>query len=53
MIPEAIVGQEVLACGRIAEPSIQSECFGGVFCPREELATRINDAKPKLILTAS
>ena len=47
MIPEALVG--MLACARIG--AIHSVVFGG-FAPNE-LATRINDAKPKLILTAS
>ncbi len=46
-IPEALIG--MLACARIG--AIHSVVFGG-FAPAE-LATRINDAKPKLILTAS
>jgi propionyl-CoA synthetase len=47
MIPEALIG--MLACARIG--AIHSVVFGGFAPP--ELATRINDAKPKLILTAS
>jgi propionyl-CoA synthetase len=47
MVPEALIG--MLACARIG--AIHSVVFGG-FAPAE-LATRINDAKPKLILTAS
>ena len=47
MIPEAVIG--MLACARIG--AIHSVVFGG-FAPHE-LATRIDDAKPKLILTAS
>jgi propionyl-CoA synthetase len=47
MVPEALIG--MLACARIG--AIHSVVFGG-FAPNE-LATRINDAKPKLILTAS
>ena len=47
MILEAVIG--MLACARIG--AIHSVVFGG-FAPHE-LATRINDAKPKLILTAS
>jgi propionyl-CoA synthetase len=46
-IPEAVVG--MLACARLG--AIHSVVFGG-FAPAE-LATRINDAKPKLILSAS
>ena len=46
-IPQALFG--MLACARIG--AIHSVVFGG-FAPAE-LATRINDAKPKLILTAS
>jgi propionyl-CoA synthetase len=46
-IPEAVVG--MLACARIG--AVHSVVFGG-FAPAE-LATRINDAKPKAILTAS
>jgi propionyl-CoA synthetase len=46
-IPEAVIG--MLACARLG--AIHSVVFGG-FAPAE-LATRINDAKPKAILTAS
>jgi len=47
MVPEALVA--MLACARIG--AIHSVVFGG-FAPKE-LATRIDDAKPKLVLTAS
>jgi propionyl-CoA synthetase len=47
MVPEAIVA--MLACARIG--AIHSVVFGG-FAPKE-LATRIDDAKPKLVLSAS
>jgi propionyl-CoA synthetase len=47
MVPEALFA--MYACARIG--AIHSVVFGG-FAPRE-LATRIDDAKPKLILTAS
>ena len=47
MIPEAIAG--MLACARIG--AIHSVVFGGFAA--KELATRIDDAEPKLILTAS
>jgi propionyl-CoA synthetase len=47
MIPEAIVA--MLACARIG--AVHSVVFGG-FAARE-LATRIDDAEPKVILTAS
>jgi propionyl-CoA synthetase len=47
MIPEAIMA--MLACARIG--AIHSVVFGG-FAPRE-LATRIDDAKPKLVISAS
>lgn len=47
MIPEALVG--MLACARIG--AIHSVVFGG-FAPHE-LATRIDDARPKVILSAS
>jgi propionyl-CoA synthetase len=47
MIPEAAMA--MLACARIG--AIHSVVFGG-FAPRE-LAIRINDAQPKVILTAS
>ncbi|RDI57271.1 propionyl-CoA synthetase [Microvirga subterranea] len=47
MIPQASIG--MLACARIG--AIHSVVFGG-FAPKE-LATRIDDAKPKVILSAS
>ena len=47
MIPEATFA--MLACARIG--AVHSVVFGG-FAPKE-LATRIDDAKPKLIVTAS
>src|SRR5579863_5889578 len=47
MIPEAIAG--MLACARIG--AVHSVVFGGFAA--KELATRIEDAEPKLILTAS
>ncbi|RFB78471.1 propionyl-CoA synthetase [Methylovirgula sp. 4M-Z18] len=47
MIPEAVFG--MLACARIG--AVHSVVFGG-FASRE-LATRIDDAAPKLVLTAS
>ena len=47
MIPEAAMG--MLACARIG--AIHSVVFGGFAA--NELATRINDAKPKAVLTAS
>ncbi|WP_230531377.1 propionyl-CoA synthetase [Microvirga roseola] len=47
MIPEAVVG--MLACARIG--AIHSVVFGGF--ASKELATRIDDARPKLILSAS
>ena len=47
MVPEAIVA--VLACTRIG--AVHSVVFGG-FAPKE-LATRINDAKPRVIVSAS
>lgn len=47
MIPEAVVA--MLACARIG--SIHSVVFGG-FAPHE-LSIRIDDAKPKLIISAS
>jgi propionyl-CoA synthetase len=47
MIPEAAIA--MLACARLG--AIHSVVFGG-FAPRE-LATRIDDAEPKLILSAS
>ena len=47
MIPEAVIA--MLACARIG--AIHSVVFGG-FAPKE-LATRIDDAKPKVVMTAS
>ncbi len=47
MVPEAAIA--MLACARIG--AVHSVVFGG-FAPKE-LATRIDDAKPKVILTAS
>lgn len=47
MIPEALMA--MLACARLG--AIHSVVFGG-FAPKE-LAVRIDDAKPKVILTAS
>ncbi len=47
MVPEAVFA--MLACARIG--AIHSVVFGGF--ASAELATRINDAKPKAILTAS
>ena len=47
MIPEAIVA--MLACARIG--AVHSVVFGGFAA--KELATRIDDARPKLVLTAS
>ena len=47
MVPEALVG--MLACARIG--AVHSVVFGG-FAPKE-LATRIEDARPRLVLTAS
>lgn len=47
MIPHAVFA--MLACARIG--AVHSVVFGG-FAPAE-LATRINDAKPKLIMSAS
>jgi propionyl-CoA synthetase len=47
MVPEAVVA--MLACARIG--AIHSVVFGG-FAPRE-LATRIDDARPTLIISAS
>lgn len=47
MIPEAVIS--MLACARIG--AIHSVVFGG-FAPRE-LATRIDDAKPVLLVSAS
>jgi propionyl-CoA synthetase len=47
MIPEAV--EAMLACGRIG--AIHSVVFGGFAA--DELATRIRDCKPSIILTAS
>ncbi|MCZ7641651.1 MAG: propionyl-CoA synthetase [Pseudorhodoplanes sp.] len=47
MVPEAVFG--MLACARIG--AVHSVVFGGFAA--KELATRIDDAKPKLILSAS
>ena len=47
MIPEAAIA--MLACARIG--AVHSVVFGG-FAPRE-LATRIDDSQPKVLLTAS
>lgn len=47
MVPEAAVA--MLACARIG--AVHSVVFGG-FAP-QELATRINDAQPRLIVSAS
>ena len=47
MVPETVVA--MLACARIG--AIHSVVFGGFASP--ELATRIDDAKPKLIIAAS
>ncbi len=47
MIPEAVIG--MLACARLG--AIHSVVFGGFAA--NELATRIEDAKPKAILSAS
>jgi propionyl-CoA synthetase len=47
MIPEALMS--MLACARLG--AVHSVVFGG-FAPRE-LAIRIDDAKPKVLLTAS
>jgi propionyl-CoA synthetase len=46
-VPEAVMG--MLACARIG--AVHSVVFGGFAA--KELATRIDDAKPKLILSAS
>ena len=47
MVPEAVIS--MLACARIG--AVHSVVFGGFASP--ELATRIDDAKPKLIISAS
>jgi propionyl-CoA synthetase len=47
MVPEAVIG--MLACARIG--AVHSVVFGGFAA--NELATRIEDAKPRVILSAS
>jgi propionyl-CoA synthetase len=47
MVPEAVIG--MLACARLG--AVHSVVFGG-FAPRE-LALRIDDARPKAVLSAS
>ncbi|HXQ71015.1 MAG TPA: AMP-binding protein, partial [Pyrinomonadaceae bacterium] len=47
MVPEAVIA--MLACARLG--AIHSVVFGGFAA--DELATRINDARPKLIVSAS
>jgi propionyl-CoA synthetase len=47
MVPEAVIG--MLACARIG--AVHSVVFGGFAA--NELATRIDDARPKLVLSAS
>lgn len=47
MIPQAVMG--MLACARIG--AVHSVVFGGFAA--KELATRIEDAKPKMVLSAS
>lgn len=47
MVPEAVIG--MLACARIG--AVHSVVFGG-FAPKE-LATRIDDCRPKVVLSAS
>jgi len=47
MVPEAVIS--MLACARIG--AVHSVVFGGF--ASKELATRINDCEPKLIVTAS
>src|SRR6476646_1045352 len=47
MVPEAVVA--MLACARIG--AVHSVVFGG--CAAKQLATRIADAKPKLVFSAS
>ena len=47
MIPETVVA--MLACARIG--AVHSVVFGGFAAP--ELATRIDDARPKIVLSAS
>src|SRR3954447_20542209 len=47
MVPEAVIG--MLACARLG--AVHSVVFGGFAA--NELATRIDDARPKVILSAS
>ena len=47
MVPEAVIA--MLACARIG--AVHSVVFGGFAAP--ELASRIDDARPKLVLSAS
>jgi propionyl-CoA synthetase len=47
LVPEAVMA--MLACARLG--AVHSVVFGGFAAP--ELATRIDDAKPKLVLSAS
>ena len=47
LVPEAVIG--MLACARIG--AVHSVVFGGFAA--KELATRIDDAEPKLVLTAA
>ena len=47
MVPEALIA--MLACARLG--AIHSVVFGGFAA--DELATRIDDARPKLIVSAS
>ena len=47
MVPEAVIA--MLACARLG--AVHSVVFGGFAAP--ELATRIDDAKPRLIVSAS
>jgi propionyl-CoA synthetase len=47
MVPEAVIA--MLACGRIG--AVHSVVFGGFAA--NELATRIDDAKPKVVLSAN
>ena len=47
MVPEAVIA--MLACARLG--AVHSVVFGG-FAPRE-LATRVDDARPKVVVTAS
>jgi len=47
MVPEAVIA--MLACARLGAP--HSVVFGGF--PAQELAIRIDDAQPKLVITAS